>query len=340
MALYAPGSVIESISGSTPSAQFLSRDTFGVLRSSARSWSRSRAALSRRASPLASLLQLWHTLPQSDRLAWNTYADTLILINGFPADRSRSGVQRFLLANSILVGSGQPPKLSSPPTSSPQEASTPLDVAVDLSSGELVIRTIEGFAFRLLSPQTLRFRASIPQRRSRSAIRDLGRVVGYAVSIGATFPWFSVPLRISLPSPPAKGEPFQLEWTAATDSGATSPTRTAFVDVPDPGLSTAFRLRKQFGFGTFTAGGWWRRRPSGVFRIIDTDSGVNEFSLLGSPGPTVAALRSWITNTVGWEIRDVDSSFDARPAADIPVSASKFLGIEDNLGLVAIPTVA
>lgn len=334
MAIFKPGSTLTQISGSVGGLMFRSREHFGSLSPSRLPAIGSPLRRNRPQGRLRELQSFWQSLTDAERDTWRNYADNIIELDFSPGNRVPSGIQRFQAANAILLGGGLSLRRSSPPAPSPLEAATPLDVRADLTSQEVVIRTIEGIEFILLQPQTFRFRASIPRRRPRSAFLKDGSIIGYAPEIDQFFPWATTPLRLSSNRVLSKGHPFWLTWQTATDNGAISPVSRTFVDVPEPGFVTAMRIRKQFGFPGFDTGGFFRVFPDATLRIWDSTDGARDFDLTSPGRVTLSSVRTWIQNVVGWEVRDFDSSRANRPATDLAIWSSPFLRINGNLGLL------
>lgn len=283
------------------------------------------------------LQRSWAGLSQSERDAWGLWANTIGDIAGEPVDRRASGAGAYIRTNAILAGSGQATLTAAPSEGTPFERVTPLDVQQDVSTQEIVIRTIDGLHSALSSPQTFRFQVSRPAQRSRSAFAGRGRIAGYAGPINDFFPWDPTPLRLPAPYTLTAGQPSWLTWRVATASGSVSVEARSLVDVPDAGATTAMRTHVEFGFPSRSTGGFVRVFPADAIRVWDNVTGVEELSITVASGNTLDDVRDWLIDTVGWEVRDFAVGREADLAATLLAYSSPFIGIWSNLALLQVP---
>lgn len=337
MAIFKPRAPFESISGRCGSVVFRSRLYFGTIgRAKARRGSGTRARLSPPGFA-ATLARAWGSLTESEREAWTLWANTIEDIFGDPGDRRASGFGAWVRTNAIRAGAGLPLLMTAPSEATPFETSTGLDVQQDLTAQQFVIRTLDGLQSNLSSPQTFRFQASTPQRRSRSAFRDAGRIVGYAPSVDDFFPWTPTPLRLDAIDTLAPGRPCWLTWRVATDSGSVSVSRRCFVDVPDVGNVTAMRARPQFGFSERASGGYLSIDAASSMTITEVGVSTHTLDITPGSGNTLSSVRSWIEDTVGWEVRDFNSSKGSTLASTLQGRFGRWQSLGDNLALLQVP---
>jgi len=338
MAIYKPGPFVEAIFGSTKQATFRHREHFGDVQERASKPRTGRPGREAGTARIKQLSALWRALSDEQRAAWVEYADEIITLQGGPGNRSPSGWNRFCAANSILIGAGQPTVEDPPPSPSPEEASTGLDVRMDLDSQELVIRTLDGLNSVLLSPQNFRFRVCIPRPRSAASFRDTARITGFAADVDDFFPWEPTPLRLASAVELQAGMPTWITWQVATNNGAISPTRRTLVDVPNAQHITAFRLRNPLTGDAENTGHKASITAGPTLRVVRVTSGVGELFETGLRSKTVADVRTWLINTAWMELRDVATSIDSEPASSLVPGYGGWHSAQANLQLWMYPT--
>jgi len=338
MAIYKPGHAYGSISGSAGGLIWTRRDRFGHVYQPRPGVRRRSAASAAASAARAAVVQSWQSLTDAQRAGWNEHANTIVTLAGDPGDRRLSGQARYVAANTRRAAAGQPPLTDAPPAFTPEESFQGLDVTADLTSQELVIRTLEGFFFVTLQPLTLGVILHEPRPGKFGHFRANGRLAGHVEDVVTEFPFTPAPLRLPAPWPLNPGSHAWLTSHVTAANGLLGPRREQFVWLPSPGHSFAARVRPRFASLTR----WSLTINANQVQVSFLDGQgdrITATETLGPGGlPTVGDLVSWIVANGEAESRDVDSSLQSHDARDVQGFARRGGSRFWNLIPLEIPT--